>query len=80
MEYGLDRAKLLGFDVMGPSIASERGAAIALAAPNSHALEQTLMQRGIIASARGPAIRLAPHFFTLEEDIETALQELKKLM
>jgi selenocysteine lyase/cysteine desulfurase len=35
--------------------------------------------RGIIASARGPVIRLAPHFYSTIEDVDTALDALASL-
>jgi selenocysteine lyase/cysteine desulfurase len=43
---------------------------------DSHAVESALRNRGVIASARGPAIRLAPHFFNTVEDVDHALDEL----
>ncbi len=30
----------------------------------------------MIASARGPVVRLAPHFFSTEDDVDTALAAL----
>ena len=42
----------------------------------SHEVETALRERGIIASARGPAIRLAPHFYSTLEDVDRALDAL----
>ena len=78
--FALHRACESGFPVLGPELPSERGASIPLQLPDAHRLEAELMQRGIIASARGPALRLAPHFFSLESDIEAALQALMEIV
>ena len=70
----------LDLPVMGANHLDRRGAAVAIAVNDSHAVEEKLKEQGIIASARGPAIRLAPHFFTVEENIEQALTALRKLV
>jgi len=43
---------------------------------DSHLVEADLRLRGVIASARGPAIRLAPHFYSTLDDVEVALDAL----
>jgi selenocysteine lyase/cysteine desulfurase len=78
--YAIDKAQELGFAVLGPSSVAERGASVPLVIPNAHQVEMKLLERGIIASARGPALRLAPHFFTLEEEIEAALLAIRELL
>ncbi len=62
-----------GLEVLGPRDLRQRGAAVAIAVPDSHGIEERLKQRGMILSARGPAIRIAPHFFSLEEEISRAV-------
>jgi selenocysteine lyase/cysteine desulfurase len=47
---------------------------------DSHEVEAGLRAEGIVASARGPAIRLAPHFYSTLEDVEVALTALQKVM
>ena len=42
----------------------------------SHAVESLMRARGVLGSARGPAIRLAPNFFNSIEDIDRALDLL----
>jgi selenocysteine lyase/cysteine desulfurase len=46
---------------------------------DSHGVEVAMRARGIIASARGPVIRLAPHFYSTIEDVDTALDALASL-
>jgi selenocysteine lyase/cysteine desulfurase len=38
-----------------------------------------MRSRGLLASARGPVIRLAPHFYNTIDDIDTALDLLAEL-
>jgi selenocysteine lyase/cysteine desulfurase len=46
---------------------------------DSHAIEQQMHARGVLPSARGPVIRLAPHFYNTIEDVDTALDLLAEL-
>jgi selenocysteine lyase/cysteine desulfurase len=52
----------------------------AFACEHSHGVEEALLKRGIVASARGPAIRLAPHFFNSLEDVDQALDGLAAVL
>lgn len=47
---------------------------------DSHEVELQLRARGVLASARGPAIRLAPHFYSTLDDVEIALDELVRVL
>jgi kynureninase len=46
----------------------------------SAAIERSLRARGIIASARGDVIRLAPHFYSTLDDVEQALDALAAVL
>ena len=39
-----------------------------------------LFERGIIASARGPALRLAPHFFNTLDEVDHAVDTLAQVL
>jgi selenocysteine lyase/cysteine desulfurase len=69
VEGALDR----GLDVLGPTAPGQKAPTTAIACADSHAVEVALRRQNIIASARGPAIRLAPHFFNTEDDADRAL-------
>lgn len=73
VRFTLAEAANQGLEVLGPQDLRQRGAAVAIAVPDSHRIEEQLKQRGMILSARGPAIRIAPHFFSLEEEIRRAV-------
>lgn len=47
---------------------------------DSHNVELALRKEGIIASARGDVLRIAPHFFTRLEDIDCVLDALAKIL
>jgi selenocysteine lyase/cysteine desulfurase len=65
-----------GMTVLGPHDAARRGPTTAIACDDSHVVENALRAQRIIASARGPAIRLAPHFYNTTDDVDTALDAL----
>jgi selenocysteine lyase/cysteine desulfurase len=76
-------APQLGLHIIGPHQSEHKGATTAIDAgspENAHRLEETLRLHSIIVSARGQAIRLAPHGFTREEELEQAMYKLAELL
>jgi selenocysteine lyase/cysteine desulfurase len=66
-----------GFEVASPFDVTKKGASTALRfGERSADLEHELKARGIIVSARGDLLRIAPHLFTTPADITTALDAL----
>jgi selenocysteine lyase/cysteine desulfurase len=66
-----------GLKVLGPTGPGTKAPTTAFACQgDSHVVEVGLRARGILASARGPAIRLAPHFYSTAEDVDRALDAL----
>ena len=43
-------------------------------------VERALLARGVVAASRGNVIRLAPHFFNNDDDVDTALDRLAELI
>lgn len=67
-----------GLTVMGPEDPQRRAPTTAFAVEvDSHAVETHMRGAGVIASARGPALRLAPHFYSSLDDVERALNALE---
>lgn len=56
--------------------AAERSPTTAFRCEKAHTVEGALREAGVLASARGPVLRLAPHFFTSEADLDRALDLL----
>jgi len=73
-------ARARGLTLLGPEDPSERAPTTAIVCEDSHAVEAALRARGIIASARGPAIRLAPHFYNTLDDVDVALDALADVL
>lgn len=70
-----------GFRLLGTEDPAHKAPTTAFLVPgDSHDIESKLRERGILASARGPAIRLAPHFYSTLEDVEMALDALAEVL
>ncbi len=65
-----------GLTLHGSADMCQKTATTAFIVENSHAVEGAMRERGIIASARGPVLRLAPHFYSSIEDVDIALDVL----
>ena len=77
------RAPALGLRILGPQPGTAKGATNAVDAGTPHrarALEDVLRSKGVIVSARGRALRLAPHGFTRETELEQALQAVAEVL
>ena len=76
-------APRLGLHIIGPQNPQHKGATTAIqtaSAEQAHQLEAALRQHGIIVSARNRALRLAPHGFTREEELEQAMRTVATLL
>jgi selenocysteine lyase/cysteine desulfurase len=70
-----------GLEILGTHDPEKKAPTTAFLVPgDSHLLEARLRERGVLASARGPAIRLAPHFYSTLQDVEAALDALADLL
>jgi len=73
--------KARGFQLLGTEDSTRKAPTTAFLIPgDSHDVESKLRGRGILASARGPAIRLAPHFYSTLQDVEVALDTLAEVL
>jgi len=72
----IDGGRARGFSIHGPADMRRKTATTAFVVPDSHAVEQAMRERGVLPSARGPVIRLAPHFYNTLDDVDTALDAL----
>lgn len=76
----IDGGQERGFTLHGTADMSRKTATTAFVVDDSHAVELTMRRRGIIPSARGPVIRLAPHFYNTIADVDTALDVLASVI
>lgn len=68
-----------GLTLHGTRDVGRKTANTAFVVADSHAVETQMRAHGIIASARGPVIRLAPHFYTTIDDVDRALDVLAEV-
>ena len=70
-----------GFKVNAPRDPAQRGGTVALDVPHGYEVAQHLLSRNILVDYRvGAGIRIAPHFFTKEEELEEAVFEIDKAL
>jgi kynureninase len=66
-----------GYIVKAPRDPARRGGTVALDVPHGYEVTQHLLSRNILVDYRvGAGIRIAPHFFTGEEELEEAVHEI----
>jgi len=70
-----------GYKVNAPRDPAQRGGTIALDVPHSYEVTQHLLSRNILVDYRvGAGIRIAPHFFTKEDELAEAVFEIDKAL
>ncbi len=70
-----------GLRLHGPADPDLRAPTTAFVVPgDSHEVEAAMRRRGVLPSARGPVLRLAPHFFNTLDDVDTALDTLADVL
>ena len=68
-----------GFAVKAPRDPERRGGTVALDVPHGYEVTQDLLSHDVLVDYRvGVGIRIAPHFFTLDEEIDAVIGEIVK--
>jgi kynureninase len=76
----MDAASAAGFRLNTPAADEERGGSVVIDVPNGHGVADQLIARGIIVDYRPNAgIRVAPHFYNTDEEIDCAMAALREL-
>jgi selenocysteine lyase/cysteine desulfurase len=78
--YTIQEVEKRGLETTSPKDISKKGPTTTISVPDPHRVEAELKKRGVVASARGPIIRFAPHFFVTHEDIDRALDALEEVL
>jgi kynureninase len=79
-EYLINLAEEAGFRVTSPKDISQRGGKITIAHEHAGAVTKELIRREFIVDYRpGAGIRISPHFYTTDEELELVVQEMKKI-
>jgi selenocysteine lyase/cysteine desulfurase len=76
----IDGGRARGLTLHGTTDLARRTATTAFVVNDSHAVELAMRSRGVLPTARGPVIRLAPHFYTTRDDVRVALDALASVV
>ena len=77
----IELADARGFKVNGPRDPTQRGGTVTFDVPHGYEVTQHLLSRNILVDYRvGAGIRIAPHFFTREDELEEAVFEIDKAL
>ncbi len=68
------------WEVLGPARAEHRTPLTAVRVEDAAGVERALRARGVVASARGQAIRFAPHFYNDLDDVDRSLDALERVL
>jgi len=73
-------AETAGFRVTSPSDPAQRGGTITVWDDNAAAITKELIRREFIVDYRpGAGVRISPHFYTKDEELELVIAEMKKI-
>jgi len=76
----IDGGSARGLTLHGTADVARKTSTTAFTVPDSHAVEEAMRTRGVIPSARGPVLRLAPHYYSTTDDVDTALDTLAAVL
>ena len=77
----IDAAQAAGYRLNTPLDDRERGGSVILDVPNAAAVADALIARGVIIDYRpGAGIRMAPHFYNTEQEIDHAMATLAEIV
>jgi kynureninase len=76
----IDLAEEAGFRVNSPRDPQQRGGTVVIDVPNGYEITQELGRRDYLVDYRpGAGIRVAPHFYSTDEELDLVIREIKKL-
>jgi selenocysteine lyase/cysteine desulfurase len=77
----IDRADELGLEVRTPRDPERRGGVVNVkVGPDAHRICHELLARDVCTDARGDGLRISPHFFNDEDDVDRCFTELATLV
>lgn len=80
----IERADELGLDVLSPRQDDRRGGLVRVQVPGGRAgaerVLHELFQRDVVLDVRGDALRISPHFFNNESDLDRCFEQLREVL
>jgi selenocysteine lyase/cysteine desulfurase len=77
-EYAIEAIKNLALELLTPEEKKYRSGIVLFKIHKPQELVTKLRQKGIVVSARAHGIRVSPHFYNTEDEIERLIEEVKK--
>lgn len=79
-EYLIALAEEAGFRVTSPSDGKQRGGTVTIAHEHAAAMTKELIRREFIIDYRpGAGVRISPHFYNTDNELELVIKEMKKI-
>lgn len=79
-EMLIELAEEAGFQVTSPKDVAQRGGTITIGDNNAAAITKELVRRQFIVDYRpGAGVRISPHFYTTDEELELVVAEMKQI-
>lgn len=79
-EYLINLAEEAGFEVTSPKNSAQRGGTVTVAHEHAAAIAKELIRREFIIDYRpGAGVRISPHFYTKDEELELVIREMKQI-
>jgi kynureninase len=76
----IELAEEAGFQVTSPKRSAERGGTITVGHDDAGAITKELIRREFIVDYRpGAGVRISPHFYTSDEELELVVREMKEI-
>ena len=77
----LSLADAAGWEVVSPRDSERRGGTVTVRPPEAYAVSRELIARGFIVDFRqGAGIRIAPHFYTQDEEVRAVMAEIAAIL
>ncbi len=77
----IELANARGYKIFAPADSKKRGGTVAIDVPNGYEVAQVLLSQNILIDYRvGAGIRVAPHFFTRDDEIETLIEAIDETL
>ncbi|HLL15307.1 MAG TPA: aminotransferase class V-fold PLP-dependent enzyme [Pyrinomonadaceae bacterium] len=77
----IEIAEAAGLNVTSPREAERRGGTVTVNAPHAAAVTRELIRREIIVDFRpGAGIRISPHFYTKDEELDIVVREIRRIL
>ncbi|MDQ1560310.1 MAG: kynureninase [Pyrinomonadaceae bacterium] len=77
----IEISEAAGFNVTSPRDAAQRGGTVTVNVEHAAAVTRELIRREIIVDFRpGAGIRISPHFYTKDEELDIVIREMRRIL